>query len=143
MGSARSDIPSRLTGAGHCAAEASRLPCGPALLTRARLKLTPPIREWVRLLGTDDLEMHAYEDVVRPADGDYVDVVLAVAQQHDAVDGASRVSGQRSGRGLIRRCSGDDRARPGTPARRDLTDYLGWARLTAVERDDVRRIRTT
>jgi hypothetical protein len=60
--------------------------------------------------------------VVRPADGNHVNVVFAVAQEHNTVDGASRVGDQRSGLGLIRRRSRDDRASPGTEVRRDLTD---------------------
>src|SRR6202011_4215427 len=60
------------------------------------------------LFGADDHEVGADEDVMRPVDADYVDVVLAVAQQHDTVDGASRVGCHRSGLGLIRRCTGDD-----------------------------------
>src|ERR1700760_2293967 len=42
------------------------------------------------LVGPDDLEALADEDVVRPADADVVDLVLAVAQLHDSVDDASR-----------------------------------------------------
>src|SRR6476620_5950964 len=44
-----------------------------------------------RLLGTDDLEVFVHEDVMRPVDSDYVEVVIAGAQQHDTVDGASSV----------------------------------------------------
>ena len=43
----------------------------------------------VRLLGAHDLEVLVDEDVVRPVDADDVDVVLAVAQPHDTVDGAT------------------------------------------------------
>jgi RND superfamily putative drug exporter len=89
------------------------------------------------LLCADDLEALVDEDVVRPVDADDVDVVLAVAQQHDTVDGASWVGGHRSGLGLVRCCSGDDLARPGGEARRDLTDLRGRARLTLLERDDL------
>src|SRR5258707_489999 len=39
----------------------------------------------VRLLGADDREVLAYEDVVRPADGDDVDVVLAITPTRDCV----------------------------------------------------------
>ena len=63
-----------------------------------------------RLLRADDFEVLIEEDVVRPVDPDVVDVVLAVAQLHDAVDDAPRVSGQRSFGRLIRGCSADDRA---------------------------------
>jgi hypothetical protein len=44
--------------------------------------------ELSRLKGTDDLEVLADEDVVRPADADVVDLVLAVAQLHNTVDDA-------------------------------------------------------
>ena len=44
--------------------------------------------EWPALLGADDLEVLVDEDVVRPVDTDHVDLVLAVAQLHDAVDDA-------------------------------------------------------
>src|SRR5437016_870488 len=94
-----------------------------------------------RLLGANDLEVLVDEDVVRPADADHVDVVLAVAQLHDTVDGASRVGSQGSRLGLVRRWSGDDRPRPSMKARRDLTDLLRWARLTALERDNFPRRR--
>jgi len=43
-----------------------------------------------RLLGTDNLEVLVDEDVVRPANSDEVDVVLAVAQLHHTVDDAAR-----------------------------------------------------
>jgi hypothetical protein len=83
----------------------------------------PP--EQVAELGAEELEVLADEDMVRPADADYVDVVLAAAQQHNTVNGASPVGSHRSGLGLLRRFSGDDLARPGTPVRRDATDPLG------------------
>ena len=109
-------------------------------LLRARYaKATPPARGRWFLLGPDDLEVLADEDVVRPVDGDHVDVVLAVAQQRDTVDGASGVGRQRSSLGPIRCCPGDDRARPFTEIRRDLTDLLGRARIAAVKRDDLSR----
>ena len=54
------------------------------------------------LFGADDLEFLVDEDVVRPVDADVVDLVLAVAQLHNAVDDAPRVGGQRSFRRLIR-----------------------------------------
>src|ERR1700736_4278548 len=92
----------------------------------------------VSLFGADDREGAAHEDVMRPADGDHVDVVLAVAQQHHAVDGASRVGGQRSGFGLVRRRSRDDRSRPRLEARWDLPTSRRWAWLTALEWDYLR-----
>src|SRR5712692_1634469 len=77
-----------------------------------------------QLIGADDLEVPVDEDVVRPVDADVVDLVLAVAQLHDTVDDAPRVGGQRSFRRLIRCRSADDRPRPLTVVRRDLTDLL-------------------
>src|ERR1700694_33968 len=85
-----------------------------------------------RLFGADDREGAAHEDVMRPADGDHVDVVLAVAQQHHTVDGAPWVGCQRSGFRLIRRRSGDDRSRPRLEAHRDLTNDRRWAWLPAL-----------
>src|SRR5438552_11973796 len=76
------------------------------------------------LVGTDDLEVLVDEDVVRPVDADVVDLVLAVAQLHNTVDDAPREGGQRSFRRLIRCRSADDRPRPLTVVRRDLTDLL-------------------
>ena len=38
-----------------------------------------------RLLGTHDLEARRLEDAMWPVNADVMDVVLAVAQQHDAV----------------------------------------------------------
>ena len=63
-------------------------------------------------IGADDLEVLVDEDVVRPFDGDVVDLVLTVAQLHNTVDDAPRVGGQRSFRRLIRCRSADDRSRP-------------------------------
>ncbi len=77
-----------------------------------------------RLVGADDLEVLVDEDVVRPVDADVVGLVLAVAQLHNTVDDAPRVGGQRSFRRLIRCRSADDRPRPLTVVRRDLTDLL-------------------
>ena len=88
-----------------------------------------------RLLGADDLEVLVDEDVVRPVDADVVDLVLAVAQLHNTVDDAARVGGQRSFRRLIRCRSADDRPRPLTVVRRDLTDRLRRARCTLLEGD--------
>src|ERR1700694_3956210 len=76
------------------------------------------------LIGTDDLEALADEDVVRPVDADVVDLVLAVAQLHNTVDDASRVDGQRSFSGFVRGRSADDRTRPLAVVRWDLTDLL-------------------
>ena len=77
-----------------------------------------------RLVSADDLEVLVDEDVVRPVDADVVDLVLAVAQLHHTVDDASLVGGQRRFRRLIRGRSADDRSRPLTVVRRDLTDLL-------------------
>src|ERR1700737_5440069 len=76
------------------------------------------------LVGADDLEVLDDEDVVRPVDADVVDLVLAVAQLHNTVDDASRVGGQRSFSRFIRCRSADDRTRPLTVVRWDLTDLL-------------------
>ena len=77
-----------------------------------------------RLIGADDLEVLVDEDVVRPVDADVVDLVFAVAQLHNAVDDAPGVGGQRSFGRLIRCRSADDRPRPLTIVRWDLTDLL-------------------
>jgi hypothetical protein len=71
-------------------------------------------------MGAYDLEALVDEDVVRPVDANRVDVVLAVAQRHNTVDGASRVGGQGSGLGLVRQRVGvvraQDRRWPSTRA---------------------------
>src|SRR5205823_9253296 len=95
-----------------------------------------------RLVGADDLEVLVDEDVVRPVDADVVDLVLAVAQLHDAVHDAPRVGGQRSFSRLVRRRSADDRSRALAVARRDLTDLLRLGRRTALEGHDCRRTRS-
>ena len=76
------------------------------------------------LVGAEDLEVLADEDVVRPVDADVVDLVLAVAQLHNAVDDAARVGGQCSLGRLVGGRSADDR--PGSLAvvGWDLTDLL-------------------
>src|ERR1035441_1421493 len=76
------------------------------------------------LIGADDGEALVDEDVVRPVDADVVDLVLAVAQLHNTVHHAPWVGGQRSLRRLIRCRAADDRPRPLTVVRRDLTDLL-------------------
>jgi N-methylhydantoinase B/oxoprolinase/acetone carboxylase alpha subunit len=96
------------------------------------------LKRW-RLLGADDLEVLVDEDVVRPVDADVADLVLAVAQLHHAVHDAPRVGGQRSFRCLIRCRAADDRPRPLTVVRRDLTDLLGRGRCTALEGDHLCR----
>jgi hypothetical protein len=63
------------------------------------------------LVGADDLEILADEDVVGPIDADVVGLVLASAQLHNTVDDTPRVDGQRSFRRLVRRRSADDRPR--------------------------------
>src|ERR1700704_4871600 len=88
-----------------------------------------------RLLGADDLEILADEDVVRPADADVVDLVLAVAQLHNTVDDAPRVGGQRSFSRFVRGRSADDRTRALTVVRWDLTDLLRRGLCTALEGD--------
>ena len=50
------------------------------------------------------------EDVVRPVDGDHVDFAVAAAQEHNTVDGASGIRGNRSRRRSVRRRSRNDRA---------------------------------
>src|SRR6202035_1003529 len=93
-----------------------------------------------RLKGADDLESLVDEDVVRPADADVVDLVLAVTQLHNTVDDAPRVGGgQRSFRRLIRCRSADDRPRPLSVVRWDLTDLLRRGRCPALEGDHPRR----
>src|SRR5216684_8170368 len=92
-----------------------------------------------RLVGADDLEVLVDEDVVRPVDADVVDLVLAVAQLHNTVDDAPRVGGQRSFGRLIGCRSADDRPRPLTVVRRDLTDLLRRGRCAALEGDHLRR----
>src|SRR6266567_3479331 len=77
-----------------------------------------------RLLGADDLEVLVDEDVVRPVDADVVDLVLAVAQLHNTVDDTPWVGGQRGFRRLIRCRAANERPRPLTVVRRDLTDRL-------------------
>jgi hypothetical protein len=46
------------------------------------------------LVSADDLEVLVDEDVVRPADADVVNLVLAVAQLDNTVDDAAWVGGQ-------------------------------------------------
>ena len=94
------------------------------LRVRLSQPATPHTRKSSDLLGADDLERLVDEDVVRPVDADVVDFVLAVAQLHQPVDDAPGVGGQRSFGRLIRGRSADDRTRPLTVARRDLTDLL-------------------
>src|SRR6202171_1531670 len=89
-----------------------------------------------RLLGADDLEVLVDEDVVRPVDADVLDLVLAVALLYNTVDDAPRVGRQRSFRRLIRCRSADDRPRPLTVVRRDLTDLLRRGRCPALERSE-------
>lgn len=78
--------------------------------------------------------------MVWPADTDVVDFLLAVAQRHNPVDDASRVGGQRSFCRLTSCRPADDRSRPLSVVRRDLTDLLGRARCTALEGDNPRRV---
>src|SRR6266567_5628761 len=92
-----------------------------------------------RLFGAHDREVLADEDVVWPVDADVVDVVLAVAELHDAVDDAARVGRQRGFRRLVRRRSADDRPQPLIPVRRDLAYLLGRGRRAALEGDHLRR----
>src|ERR1700728_1286766 len=83
-----------------------------------------------RLLGADDLEVLVDEDVMGPVDADVVDLVLAVAQLHDAVDDAAGVGGQRRCDRLVRGGSAGKRPRPLGVVRGDLADLLGGALLT-------------
>jgi hypothetical protein len=77
-----------------------------------------------RLVGAYDLEILVHEDVVGPVDADVVDLVLAVAQLDDTVDDAAWVGGQCGFGRLVRCRSADDRPRPLTVVRRDLTDLF-------------------
>jgi hypothetical protein len=63
--------------------------------------------------------------VVRPVDADVVNLVLAIAQLHDAVDDSPGVGGQRSFRRAIRRGSADDRSRPLTVVRAPRVRFMG------------------
>ena len=54
------------------------------------------------VVGPDDLEVLVDEDVVGPVDADVVDLVLAVAQLHNAIDDAAWVGRQCGFGGLIR-----------------------------------------
>src|SRR5438876_6789135 len=92
-----------------------------------------------RLVGADDLEVLVDEDVVRPVDADVVDLVLAVAQLHDAVDDATRVGGQRGFRRLVRLRAAHDRPRSLAVVRRDLPDLLRRGRCTTLEGHHLRR----
>jgi hypothetical protein len=60
------------------------------------------------LVGSDDLEASADEDMVRPVDANVVDLVLAVAYPHYAVDNAPRVIGEGGFSGSIRLGPADD-----------------------------------
>ena len=88
-----------------------------------------PLDELSRLIGADDLEVCADEDVVRPADAHDVDVILAVAHLRNTVDDAPRIGVQHSFRHFIRLCSANDRSRSLTIVCRDLTDRLCCGRL--------------
>jgi hypothetical protein len=68
-----------------------------------------------RLLGADDLEVLVEKEVVGPVHADVVDVVVTVAQLHDAVDHAPGVGSQSSLCGLVRCRPADDRPRPLSP----------------------------
>ena len=63
----------------------------------------------VRLVGADDLEILVDESVARPVDADVVDLILAFAQLHHAVDDPTGVGGQRRFGRLAGGCSADDR----------------------------------
>ena len=88
-----------------------------------------------RLKGSDDLEVVADEDVVRPFYADIVNLVLAVTQLHNPIDNTPRVVSQRSFDRLVRFRSADDRTRPLTVIGWDLTDLLYRGRCTALEGD--------
>ena len=77
-----------------------------------------------RLVSSDDFQVLIDKDVVRPADTDAMNLVLALAHLHNTVDDATRVGGQRSFSRRICVRSADDRAGARTVARRDLTDVL-------------------
>jgi hypothetical protein len=57
---------------------------------------------WRLVGGADDLEVRVDEDVVGPVDADVVDLEVAVAEFHDAVDNATGVVAQRGFGRLVR-----------------------------------------
>src|ERR1700754_515688 len=90
---------------------------------------------WRLVGGADDLEVRVDEDVVWPVDADVVDLVVAVAQFHHAVDDAAGVDGQsRFGR-LVRGRSAGERPRSLRVVRRDRADRLGGALLALLVGD--------
>src|SRR2546421_12068268 len=94
---------------------------------RALAHSQPMATDWSNLpwlVGADGFEVLVDKDVVRPVDADVVHLVLAVAQLHNTVDDAPRIGGQRGFRCLVRCRAVDDRPRPLTVVRRDLTDLL-------------------
>src|SRR5437588_1722183 len=84
-------------------------PCRSRQASNSRLRLLMVLAGGA-LFGADDREVLVDEYVVGPVDADDMDVVIAAAHLHHAVDGASRVCGERSGLGFVRGCPGDDRA---------------------------------
>jgi hypothetical protein len=84
--------------------------------------LTP--NEFSKLIGANDDEVFADEDVVRPADAHDVDVILTIVYLRNTVDNAPRIGDQRSFRRIIRLCSANDRPRSLAPVLRDLTDLF-------------------
>src|ERR1700727_1779858 len=103
-------------------ARAARLR-GPFAYGRGRA----PVAQWATALvvGADDLEVGVDEDVVGPVDADVVDLVIAVAELHDTVDGAAGVDGQRGFGGLVRGRAAGEGSRPLAVVGRDRADLLG------------------
>src|ERR1700745_717284 len=90
---------------------------------------------WRLVGGADDLEVRVDEDVVWPVDANVVDLVVAVAQFHHAVDDAAGVDGQgRFGRLVCGRSAGE-RPRSLRVVRRDRADRLGGALLALLVGD--------
>src|ERR1700689_866336 len=88
-----------------------------------------PSAQWATALvvGADYLEVRVDEDVVGPVDADVVDLVVAVAQFDDPVDGAAGVDGQRGFGGLVRGRAAGEGSRPLAVVRRDRAGLLGRA----------------
>src|SRR3954447_8498475 len=118
--------------------------CGPKpsiTVARPRMPTLRTIRGCSvdQLAGADDLEVLVDEDVVGPVDADVVDLVLAVAQLDNAVDGAAWIGGQRRFGRLVRCRSADDRPGALAVVRRDLAVLRRRSRCSALEGDHRRR----
>src|SRR3984957_5132858 len=77
------------------------------------------------VVRADDLEGRVDEDLVGPVDADVVDLVIAVAELYDTVDGAAGVDGQRGYGGLVRGGAAGEGSRPLAVVGRDRADLLG------------------